>query len=47
MGTTEEILCEKNLTRKEVAKFRDAIANKAIYEMYYDETHSWSTLEIL
>ena len=40
IGTTEKILCEKNLTREEVAKFRDAIAKEAVYEMYYDETHS-------
>ncbi|KAF3951274.1 hypothetical protein CMV_023056 [Castanea mollissima] len=36
MGTTRKLLCEKNLTRKEVVKFRDAIANETTYEMYYD-----------
>ncbi len=36
MGTTGKILCEKNLTRREVAKFRDAVVNGAMYEMYYD-----------
>ena len=36
MGTTQKILCEKNLTKKEAAKFRDAIVNKVVYEMYYD-----------
>jgi hypothetical protein len=36
MGTTQKILSEKNLTKKEAAKFRDAIANKVVYEMYYD-----------
>nr|POF25685.1 transmembrane 9 superfamily member 2 [Quercus suber] len=36
MGTTRKLFCEKNLTREEVAKFRDAIANETMYEMYYD-----------
>ncbi|XP_050241909.1 transmembrane 9 superfamily member 4-like [Quercus robur] len=36
MGTRRKLLCEKNLTREEVEKFRDAIANETMYEMYYD-----------
>ncbi|XP_030927758.1 transmembrane 9 superfamily member 5-like [Quercus lobata] len=39
MGTTRKLLCEKNLTREEVAKFRDAIANNTVYFMYYDNIH--------
>ena len=38
MGT-RKLLCEKNLTREEVAKFRDAIANNTVYFMYYDNIH--------
>ena len=36
MGTTRKLLCEKNLTKEEVAKFRGAIANKTVYDLYYD-----------
>ena len=36
MGTRRKLLCEKNLTREEVEKFRDAIANETMYEMYFD-----------
>ncbi|XP_030924979.1 transmembrane 9 superfamily member 4-like [Quercus lobata] len=32
MGTRRKLLCEKNLTREEVEKFRDAIANETMYE---------------
>ena len=39
MGTTGKLLCEKNLTREEVAKFRNAIGNKYMYEMYFDSIH--------
>ena len=38
METTKKFLCEKNLTREEVSKFRDAVANKSVFEMYYDDT---------
>ncbi|XP_030964910.1 transmembrane 9 superfamily member 4-like [Quercus lobata] len=34
--TKRKLLCEKNLKREEVAKFRDAIAADTVYEMYYD-----------
>ena len=34
--TKKKLLCEKNLKREEVTKFRDAIAADTVYEMYYD-----------
>ena len=34
--TKKKLLCEKNLKREEVAKFRDAIAADTVYQMYYD-----------
>uniref|UniRef100_A0A7N2M7A2 Transmembrane 9 superfamily member n=1 Tax=Quercus lobata TaxID=97700 RepID=A0A7N2M7A2_QUELO len=34
--TVEKLLCEKTLTREEVAKFRDAVLNETMYELYYD-----------
>ena len=34
--TKKKRLCEKNLKREEVAKFRDAIAADTVYQMYYD-----------
>lgn len=37
----EEILCEKRLTRDDVAKFRDAIRNDFYFQMYYDDLPLW------
>nr|XP_023905542.1 transmembrane 9 superfamily member 5-like [Quercus suber] len=34
--TVEKLLCEKTLMREEVAKFRDAVLNETMYELYYD-----------
>ena len=34
--TKKKLLCEKNLKREEVTKFRDAITADTVYEMYYD-----------
>lgn len=34
--TVDKLLCEKTLTREEVAKFRDAVLNETMYELYYD-----------
>ncbi|KAJ4968645.1 hypothetical protein NE237_015346 [Protea cynaroides] len=36
-----ETLCEKQLTRDEVAKFRDAIKNDFYFQMYYDDLPLW------
>ena len=34
--TKKRSLCEKNLTREEVAKVKEAIENKTVYGMYFD-----------
>ena len=34
--TVDKLLCEKTLTREEVAKFRDAVLNETMYDLYYD-----------
>ncbi|XP_043704497.1 transmembrane 9 superfamily member 2-like isoform X1 [Telopea speciosissima] len=36
-----ETLCEKQLTRDEVAKFRDATKNDFYFQMYYDDLPLW------
>ena len=37
--TKKRPLCEKILTREEVAKVKDAIENKTVYGMYFDNIH--------
>ncbi|KAK4762337.1 hypothetical protein SAY86_008105 [Trapa natans] len=37
----EDTICEKRLTRNEIAKFRDAVMNEFYFQMHYDDLPLW------
>ncbi|XP_057808041.1 transmembrane 9 superfamily member 5-like isoform X1 [Salvia miltiorrhiza] len=42
LNKTRDAVCQKKLTKGDIAKFRDAIANDFYYQMYYDDRPLWA-----